>query len=59
MRKNSLKILSMTLLLSTLCVAGCSCSKDKENVARITDGDILSPNFCLLDYFHHPFLKHL
>ena len=42
MRKNGLKILSMSLLLSTLCVAGCSCAKDKENVARITDGEILS-----------------
>lgn len=40
--KNSLKILSMSVLLSTLCVAGCSCGKEEENVSRINDGEILS-----------------
>ncbi|MBR3891078.1 MAG: hypothetical protein IKJ30_03310 [Bacilli bacterium] len=42
MKKNGLKVLSLSILLSTLCIAGCSCDNGKPNVAEITDADILS-----------------
>ena len=58
MKKNSLKVLSLSLLLSTLCVAGCSCNNDKPNVAEIQDGDLLSgltddaSDYSLLDIYN-------
>lgn len=42
MKKNGLKVLSLSILLSTLCVAGCSCDNGKPNVAEIADADVLS-----------------
>lgn len=41
MKKSGLKILSLSVLLSTLCIAGCSCGAEKTNVAQISDADIL------------------
>ena len=58
MKKNGLKILSLSVLLSTLCVAGCSCGGEKPNVAEITDADILSgltedaSDYSLLDIYN-------
>lgn len=60
MRKG-LKVLSMSLLLSTLFVAGCSCNKDdKANVSRMDNsGDALlnglsdqASNYTLLDVYN-------
>ncbi len=58
MKKNGLKVLSLSLLLSTLAIAGCSCSNDKPNVAEIEDGDFLSgltddaSDYSLLDIYN-------
>jgi len=58
MRKNGFKILSMSLLLSSLCLAGCSCSNEKPNASEIKDGDILSgltkdaSDYSLLDIYN-------
>ena len=58
MKKNCLKVLSLSLLLSTLCVAGCSCNNDKPNVAEIKDGSLLSgltddaSDYSLLDIYN-------
>ena len=42
MKKSVLKVLSLSMLLSTLCVAGCSCDDKKPNVSEIEDADILA-----------------
>lgn len=58
MRKNGFKILSISLLLSSLCLAGCSCSNEKPNVSEIKDGNILSgltkdaSDYSLLDIYN-------
>lgn len=58
MRKNSLKVLSMSLLLSSLCIAGCSCDNNKPNVSEIQDGNFLTglsddaSNLSLLDIYN-------